>query len=132
MFHRIGSSECGPRTLVARRSYPGSVVGRRRRGAVHQRYIEEPGPVDPEFDHIVLLSAPADVIVQRLTARTNNPYGKTSTEFTETLLFLQTVEPALRSRATLEIHTTASVEQVVSAILGRRAGVSRASVNVRF
>ena len=28
------------------------------------------------FDHIVLLSAPADVLEQRLASRTNNPYGK--------------------------------------------------------
>ena len=31
--------------------------------------------------------------------------------------FLNTVEPLLRSRATLEIDTSATVEQVVSAIL---------------
>jgi broad-specificity NMP kinase len=30
----------------------------------------------PRFDHIVLLSAPADVLVERLTTRTTNPYGK--------------------------------------------------------
>jgi dephospho-CoA kinase len=64
----------------------------------------------PQFDHIVLLSAPVDVLVQRLTGRTNNTYGKTSTELAETLNFLQTVEPKLRSRATLEIDTTATME----------------------
>ncbi|MBV9577881.1 MAG: ATP-binding protein, partial [Chloroflexi bacterium] len=71
----------------------------------------------PQFDHIVLLHAPADVIVQRLTNRTNNPYGKAPEELAETLQFLTTVEPLLRSRATLEIDTSAPVEQVVSAIL---------------
>ncbi|HEX6820022.1 MAG TPA: AAA family ATPase, partial [Ktedonobacterales bacterium] len=30
----------------------------------------------PQFDHIVLLSAPAAVIAARLRARTTNPYGK--------------------------------------------------------
>jgi hypothetical protein len=30
----------------------------------------------PLFDHIVLLSAPAEVLVERLTTRTTNPYGK--------------------------------------------------------
>jgi dephospho-CoA kinase len=71
----------------------------------------------PQFDHIVLLSAPADVLVRRLSERTNNPYGKSSSEIAETLQLLETVEPKLRSRATLEIDTTATVEQVVAAIL---------------
>lgn len=57
----------------------------------------------PQFDHIVLLSAPADVLVQRLSERTNNPYGKSSSEMAETLRLLETVEPKLRSRATPEI-----------------------------
>jgi len=30
----------------------------------------------PQFDHIVLLSAPPDVLAGRLAARTDNPYGK--------------------------------------------------------
>src|SRR5262249_39761614 len=30
----------------------------------------------PRFDHIVLLSAPAEVLAERLTTRTTNPYGK--------------------------------------------------------
>ena len=34
-----------------------------------------------DFDHIVLLSAPRDVIVERLATRTNNPFGKTSDEW---------------------------------------------------
>jgi shikimate kinase len=71
----------------------------------------------PQFHHIVLLSAPADVLVERLHNRTNNPYGKTAAELTETLGFLRTVEPLLRSRATLEIDTSASLDRVVSAIL---------------
>ena len=31
----------------------------------------------PQFDHIVLLRAPAHVLIQRLQNRTNNPYGQT-------------------------------------------------------
>lgn len=30
--------------------------------------------------HIVLLSAPRDVLVERLASRTNNPFGKTPDE----------------------------------------------------
>jgi shikimate kinase len=70
-----------------------------------------------QFDHIVLLSAPPDVLVHRLANRTNNPYGKAPTELAETLRLLTTVESLLRRRATLEIDTTAPVDHVVSAIL---------------
>src|ERR1700682_6159921 len=71
----------------------------------------------PQFDHIVLLSAPAHVLVERLTTRTNNPYGTKSDEVAEALRFLQTVEPMLRGPATLEIDTSAPLERVTTAIL---------------
>ena len=71
----------------------------------------------PQFDHIVLLSAPAHVLVERLTTRTNNPYGKKSDEVAETLRLLQTVEPILRVPATLEIDTSKTLECVITAIL---------------
>lgn len=29
-----------------------------------------------QFDHIILLSAPADVLIERLRSRTTNAYGK--------------------------------------------------------
>jgi len=37
----------------------------------------------PCFDHIVLLSAPPDVLVERLTTRTTKSYGKDPAELTE-------------------------------------------------
>ncbi|MFE0027288.1 AAA family ATPase [Amycolatopsis sp. NPDC059021] len=71
----------------------------------------------PRFDHIVLLSAPADVLVERLAARTTNPYGKTSAELAETLGYLETVEPLLRESATLEVVTTVPVGRVADIVL---------------
>ena len=71
----------------------------------------------PQFDHNVLLSAPAHVLVERLTTRTHNPYGKESDEVAETLRLVQTVEPLLRGRATLEVDTSTSLERVITAIL---------------
>jgi len=32
------------------------------------------------FEHVVLLNAPLGVLLQRVTERTNNPYGRTSAE----------------------------------------------------
>jgi shikimate kinase len=69
------------------------------------------------FDHIVLLSAPAEILVERLTRRTNNPYGKDPTELAETLEYLETVEPLLRASATLEVVTTVPVAQVADSVL---------------
>jgi hypothetical protein len=34
------------------------------------------GKLYSQFDHIALLSAPADVLLARIAARTSNPYGK--------------------------------------------------------
>jgi hypothetical protein len=71
----------------------------------------------PLFDHVVLLSAPADVLVERLTRRTTNPYGKDPAEVAETLDCLETVEPLLREAATLEVVTTVPVAQVADIVL---------------
>jgi dephospho-CoA kinase len=71
----------------------------------------------PRFDHIVLLSAPADVLVERLTTRTSNPYGQDPAEIAETLGYLETVEPLLREAATLEVVTTVPVERVADIVL---------------
>jgi shikimate kinase len=75
----------------------------------------------PRFDHIVLLSAPAEVLVERLTTRTTNPYGKDPAHVAETLEYLETVEPLLREAATLEVVTTVPVEQVADIILSHIA-----------
>jgi shikimate kinase len=71
----------------------------------------------PLFDHIVLLSAPSEVLVERLRTRTTNPYGKDPGEVAETLDYLQTVEPLLREVATLEVVTTVPVTQVADIVV---------------
>ena len=71
----------------------------------------------PQFDHIILLSAPTDVMIERITTRTNNDYGKTASELNEILGYVDTVEPLLRRDATLEVDTAMSVAQVVAAVL---------------
>jgi len=70
------------------------------------------------FHHIVLLSAPAEVLAERLTTRTTNPYGKDPAELAETLEYQQTVEPLLRAAATLEVVTTVPAGQVADIVLG--------------
>ncbi len=71
----------------------------------------------PQFDHVILLSAPAAVIVGRLATRSSNPYGKDPDEVAEVLTFVDTVEPLLRRSATLEIDTSAPLGDVVEAVI---------------
>jgi dephospho-CoA kinase len=66
------------------------------------------------FDHVVLLSAPAEVLLARIAARTTNPYGQRPDEQAEILRYLDEVEPRLRATATVEIDATAPIEQVVA------------------
>ena len=71
----------------------------------------------PQFDLIILLSAPAEILVERLAARTSNPFGKAPGELSRVLQDLRTVEPLLRRVADHEIRTTMALDDVVSAIL---------------
>lgn len=64
------------------------------------------------FDHVALLSAPADVLLARIHGRTNNPYGKSDEERDLILQHLATVEPLLRATATIEIDASAPTEEV--------------------
>jgi shikimate kinase len=76
----------------------------------------------PQFDAIVLFSAPTEVLIERLATRTNNPYGKHPDELAEVLGYLETVEPRLRRNATHEIDTRAPLDEVVAAVF-RLAGL---------
>lgn len=76
-----------------------------------------------QFDQVILLSAPAEVIVKRLASRTNNPYGKHPEEVARTLRIQQTIEPLLRASASYEIDTTIPLNDVVARVL-QHLGVS--------
>lgn len=78
---------------------------------------ENMGRFLPQFNHVVLLSAPADVIAERLRARTTNSYGKHPDERARVLRLVETVEPLLRRVAGHEIDTRASIEDVVATVL---------------
>lgn len=80
----------------------------------------------PQFSQVVLLTAPADLIVERLRTRTNNPYGKRPDEVARVLRLLETVEPLLRRAADHEIDSSRPMADVVAAVL-RLAEVDRQS-----
>jgi diadenosine tetraphosphate (Ap4A) HIT family hydrolase/shikimate kinase len=71
------------------------------------------------FDYRVLLTAPREVIVQRLRTRTSNPYGREGAELAQVLADLDEVEPRLRRSADLVLTTTAPVAEVVDVLLER-------------
>ena len=71
----------------------------------------------PQLEHRILLSAPADVIVERLGTRTNNPYGKHPDEVARVLELKESVEPLLRSVATYEIDTSVPLDEIVAIVL---------------
>ena len=71
----------------------------------------------PRFDLIILLSAPAGVLAERLASRTANSFGRAPGELERILDDLQGVEPLLRKAATHEIRTTMPLDDVVAEIL---------------
>jgi len=71
----------------------------------------------PRFDHIVLLSAPVEVLVERLATRTDNPYGRSPEQLRRVLDDVRTVEPLLRRVATHEVRTNRPLDEVVATVL---------------
>ncbi len=68
-------------------------------------------------DHIVLLRAPLETLVERLMTRTNNAYGKAPEELRRFLDDVKTVEPLLRLVASHEVQTTVPLNEVVWTVL---------------
>ncbi len=71
----------------------------------------------PQFDHVVLLSASTDIIVERLQTRTTNSYGKQPDEIARMLGLVETLEPRLRRVADHEINTSGCIDDVVDTLL---------------
>lgn len=71
----------------------------------------------PDFDHIILLSAPRDVMLQRLESRTNNPFGKTPDELAKILADLEQYESIIRRSATREIDASQPLDDVINEVL---------------
>jgi len=69
------------------------------------------------FDDVVLLRAPADVMLARLATRVGNPYGKCPEEVAAVLANLREVEPRLRAAAGHEVDSDAPLADVVARVL---------------
>ena len=71
----------------------------------------------PQFDAVVLLSAPADVLLRRIASRTTNDFGKDDQEREAILRDLAEVEPLLRKTCTHEIDATQPIAVVVEQLV---------------
>ena len=68
------------------------------------------------FDHVVLLSAPVEILLERVQMRTNNPYGKSVDQRAEIIHFTQIVEPLMRKGSTLELDSRRPISELADAI----------------
>ena len=65
--------------------------------------VENQGRFYSRFDHVVLLTAPVDILIERVTSRTNNPYGTTPEQRAEIERHVETVQPLLLRGASVEL-----------------------------
>ncbi|WP_448952621.1 AAA family ATPase [Labrys neptuniae] len=73
----------------------------------------------PLIDTIILLSAPVELVMARLTARSTSAYGHSEEERRKVAALLASVEPLLREAADIEIDTSGPFSATVDVILRR-------------
>ena len=70
-----------------------------------------------QFDLVILLSAPAEVMVERIRDRTGNPFGKSPEELAQVISDLKNIEPLRRRGAGTEIETNRSLDEVLDDVV---------------
>ena len=70
---------------------------------------ENQGRFYDRFEHVVLFSAPVDVLIERIATRTNNPYGRTAEQQRDVRRYVREVEPLLRRGASVELDGRRSI-----------------------
>ena len=78
--------------------------------------VENQGRFYDRFAAVVLLSAPVEVLIERVSVRTNNPYGKSEAEQSAIRQYVLNVEPLLRNRATLELDGRRPVPELADEV----------------
>jgi hypothetical protein len=79
--------------------------------------VSNQGRFYPEFEAVVLLSAPAEVLLRRIATRVTNDYGKSRADRDLIMRHLVEVEPLLRATCTHEIDATQPVDVVVEQLV---------------
>ncbi len=78
--------------------------------------VENQGQFYDQFEQVVLLSAPVDLLLERVGRRTNNPYGKTADQRADIASYVKGVEPLLRRAATIELDGRRPVGELADVI----------------
>jgi dephospho-CoA kinase len=78
--------------------------------------VSNQGRFYDRFDAVVLLSAPADVLLERIAARTTNGFGKSDDERGRIRRDLAEVEPLLRATCTHDLDATQPLAEIVDAV----------------
>jgi dephospho-CoA kinase len=84
--------------------------------------VANQGRFYPRFEAVVLLSAPRQVILGRVSARDSNDFGKTDEERAKIVSDLEEFEPLLRTGATTEIDTQSPLSEVADELERLAAG----------
>lgn len=74
--------------------------------------VENQGHFYDRFEHVILLTAPLDLLLARVASRSTIPYGSTATDRAEIAGYVRTVEPLLRCGATLVLDGRRPVHQL--------------------
>jgi hypothetical protein len=84
--------------------------------------VDNQGRFYDRFDQVVLLSAPVEVLLDRVRVRTNNSYGRSASQRADIVEYVRTVEPLLRRRATVELDGQRPVPELADVIQDLLAG----------
>ncbi|MDQ1123108.1 ATP-binding protein [Microbacterium trichothecenolyticum] len=77
---------------------------------------ENQGDFYDRFEQVVLLSAPVEVLIERVRARTNNPYGHTVEQQDRIRAHVADVEPLLRRGASIELDARMPIRELAEVI----------------
>jgi len=86
--------------------------------------VSNQGRFYPQFDAVVLLSAPAEVVLRRIATRATNDYGKSREDRDLILRHLAEVEPMLRATCTHEVDAAQPLDAVVRQLVAIGEGSS--------
>ena len=80
--------------------------------------VANQGAFYDRFEHVVLLTTPLEVLLERVRTRTTNPYGSTREQRDEIAGYVDTVEPLLRAGATLVLDGRRPVAELADVVEG--------------
>lgn len=77
---------------------------------------ENQGRFYDRFEHVVYLYVPLEALLDRVRARTNNPYGKAAEQQADITRYVAEVEPLIRRSATLELDGLLPVQALADRV----------------